>query len=366
MLSVELRKDLNNALRLIAEKLDLDITRRENAVNKYQAVSAWIDEDESNLSDYCPSVYPQGSFTLGTVVKPLNTEEYDIDLVCELDDFEGQPNEIKQIVGGRLNENGIYQPILEEKNRCWRLNYAGKFHLDILPARPSQSENVGDTAIEIPDKELREWCISDPQGYARWFKSCMAEQYETNLRILAQVESKSIEDVPEHLVKTTLQQAVQLLKRNRDIIFENDKTDKPVSIVLTTLAGHVYDNQAELFETLKSLVCDMPQYIEHKDDVAWVVNPVNPEENFADKWEKYPLRRVKFLGWLEDLESALDRFHQFNNIEDAKDLLEALFGESLARSVLHDIHDQKNTKSSARISVPAAVKINNPNKPWKK
>ena len=40
--------------------------------------------DDSELSDFDPTIYPQGSFALGTAVRPLGEDQYDVDSVCLL------------------------------------------------------------------------------------------------------------------------------------------------------------------------------------------------------------------------------------------------------------------------------------------
>ena len=361
MISVGLRKDLNSALRLIAEKLDLDETRYKNAIEKYHAVADWLQAKESNLSQYSPDIYPQGSFALGTIVKPLTSDEYDIDLVCVLNGYTNTPNNIKIVVGERLKQNAVYKNKLEELNRCWRLKYKKEFHMDILPAKPLNSEKMSPTAIEIPDRKLAEWKQSDPKGYVEWFKKRMEEQYSLNMRILAE---KSIDPVPEYKVKTTLQQAIQLMKRNRDIEFENDCDDKPISIIISTLAGHAYLNQSDLFETILALTESMPNNIRIQNDEYWVMNPVNHEENFADKWVEQPQRRIKFLDWIQSLNTKLKNLHNCKTISDTQEILQNLFGEKITQDVLHEMAIQKQINNPTSVKTPPTVKINN-NKPWK-
>jgi hypothetical protein len=61
--------------------------------------------------------------------------------------------------------------------------------------------------------------------------------------VLAEALKANIEDVPEWRVKTPLQRAVQLLKRHRDVYFAGDYENRPISIIITTLAAHAYKNQ---------------------------------------------------------------------------------------------------------------------------
>lgn len=73
------------------------------------------------------------------------------------------PAEVKRLLGMRLRANGRYAPILEEMPRCWRLNYANEFHMDITPSIPNLLCASGDELV--PDKTLRCWKASNPKGY---------------------------------------------------------------------------------------------------------------------------------------------------------------------------------------------------------
>src|SRR5439155_4403350 len=68
-----------------AESLDIPDHLYENAVVEYEDVGNWLADETSALASYVPEIYPQGSFRLGTVVRPIvHEDEYDIDLVCQL------------------------------------------------------------------------------------------------------------------------------------------------------------------------------------------------------------------------------------------------------------------------------------------
>ena len=69
----------------LVEELQISDTRYEQADTRYHSLGKWLNRPESTIAAYDPAVYIQGSFGLGTVIKPLNRdEEYDIDAVCEL------------------------------------------------------------------------------------------------------------------------------------------------------------------------------------------------------------------------------------------------------------------------------------------
>src|SRR5579884_4240911 len=70
----------------ISDEIDIPDSLYEEATVTYQEVGVWLADEKSELARYSPEIYPQGSFRLGTVVKPVNTKcDYDIDLVCRLD-----------------------------------------------------------------------------------------------------------------------------------------------------------------------------------------------------------------------------------------------------------------------------------------
>ena len=130
-----LDRHLERAFALVSE---LTPTEFRNAEEKYRAVGRWLAAPGSSLAIFAPEVYPQGSMLLGTTVRPYGRSEYDLDLVCQLHWCAQQPPlTIYDWVHGRMAANETYREILEKLKRCLRLNYAGSFHLDVLPACPN-------------------------------------------------------------------------------------------------------------------------------------------------------------------------------------------------------------------------------------
>ena len=80
-----LTKDAEGYLEDLAEELRVSDTRYEQAARSYKSLGDWLHRPASSVRNYGPQVYVQGSFRLGTTIKPLNeAEEYDVDSVCEL------------------------------------------------------------------------------------------------------------------------------------------------------------------------------------------------------------------------------------------------------------------------------------------
>ena len=126
------KRYLAGVLELLCQQLELTPTQYEDATAKYGAVGSWLNDGllHTRLD---PEMFAQGSIRLGTTVRPLGRDEFDVDLVCWLvGGHDGlEPSRIMRLIGDRLREHKTYCAMLEAKNRCWRLNYAGEFHMDI-------------------------------------------------------------------------------------------------------------------------------------------------------------------------------------------------------------------------------------------
>lgn len=322
---------LSDMLEKIAAAVDLPEELYARAYSTYREVGEWLCEPDSSLARYEPRVYIQGSMRLGTANRPLfEDEEVDADAVALLNIKKESTTqvELKKKVGDRLKENRDYEAILEEKRRCWTLDYPDNFHMDVLPAIPD--EDGMPEAILITDKELRLWQHSNPIGFADWFRSRMAVQFMARKAAIALRESVSVEEVPDYRVKTQLQKCVQLLKRHRDIYFQDDADDKLVSIAITTLAARAYGGESDLLEAFTTVALTMRDHIK-KDNGKYVIsNPVQPEENFADKWVDYPERQEKFFKWLDQLEADLEEVAVTQGLHNLGTKFSRMFGEHAA------------------------------------
>ncbi|MEU5695438.1 nucleotidyltransferase [Actinosynnema sp. NPDC020468] len=291
------------------EHLDIPDDLLDKTVSCYEDVGAWLLDTGGELW----SVYPQGSFTLGTVTRPPDDDgEYDIDVVCHkaVKKTSTTQEKLKNEVGDMLEEYEQHKldddsddiPILSvnESRRCWTLGYDG-FHLDVVPC--VTDEDHPPTSILLTDLKLRPWHHSNPKGYAEWFRSQSAEMTRA---LEAKAEESGVPAVPNWTVRTTLQRLVQVIKWHCALHFADDLDDRPPSILITTLAAHAYAGEADLFTATVNAVAGMPRFITEEGDKWWVRNPAHELENFADKWNEPNQRREKFLSWLDTLAGTLD------------------------------------------------------------
>ena len=340
-------QEYNKYLHKLAENLDISDTMRDKAIESYTAVGRWLGDcaDDSSVK-----IAPQGSFYLGTVVKPVSDkDEYDIDLVCLLKDKHGASEyEIKNLVGDRLKEHGTYAKMLdaEEGKRCWTLNY-DEFHMDILPSAPKDSVYLEPylTALRLTHKVAPSEYIpkySNPYKYHDWFEGRMQVQLMEMKKSFAAKNQVEISKIPLYRVKTPLQRAIQLLKRHRDIMYQNapksQKDNAPISIIITTLAAHAYNNEGSVFEALDSIINNMQNFIENRDGVYWVENPAMPEENFAEKWNTEPQKRTEFVRWLgQAKQQILTAPSEVFGLHKISEAMEDSFGSNIVRKSFSDL-----------------------------
>ena len=412
-------KKYNQFLENFSGALDIPPNKYKEAVDRYETLGKFLEGGKYPGCGGELQIYVQGSFLLGTVTRPIKKgkdADYDIDLVCELPAVKStiDPKTIKSMVGERLRESEHYAVMMDkEGRRCWTLIYAEQdgigFHLDILPCIPEQAteisvlsnfgveEDLSRLAIAITQKENDDsytWSSSNPRGYGEWFgrknramflmlenvqKAALAKN---NTSIFA-----SIDDVPDQLVKTPLQQSIQIMKRHRDHRFNGHiQSDyKPISMIITTLAAHLYQNESDVYSALKNIVEKLHAHaslIENKyqlneslaalqlimrgENGTWYIgNPVNPAENFADRWHEDNHARARaFFTWVEWLKQDLVDILVDVDERGIRRALSSVFGALLVEEATDGVFAQPI--DAPTVITPRRVTIEeSPAKPWR-
>lgn len=304
----------------------------EKAVNRYNSVSEYL--AESDMKEYLPNIYLQGSFKLGTAIKPLTEDgSYDIDLICTFQNLHKNQitqatlkQEIGKIIYHYAESNNMKNPVKDGK-RCWTISYVDQhnFHLDILPSIP----NDFDDEIAITDKNnsnyeiiSSDWEISNPKAYYKWFNTI--SKYDQYKRNYAFNESAKLEDVPFYKVKTPLQRVVQILKRHAEVMFDDNMEYKPSSIIITTLASKTYEciqSQEDFLSIIQLVVSNMSYQIDFEDGKPCVLNPVDKRENLSIKWQKNQVYYTEFLNWIDQLKFDFSIESSIQNTKEKYNLI---------------------------------------------
>ncbi len=362
----EAKHELFTILSNVVGKLDISIAQHKKAKERYLAVGKWLSEGIYCNGDVClqnGEIYPQGSMRLATAVRPIGQEEFDVDLIFfspNVSKYDMEPTELNRLIGDRLRENDTYREMMEKSpgqgrlKRGWRIPYDDKFHLDITPSINNDSE--ANSSEYVPDRQLQDWKPSNPKDYASWFDECAKRmpQFEpvTKDGVIVATESHEVKDFPEeNEQKPLLKRYVQILKRHRDEMFK-DKENKPISIIITTLATHAYndlmakeyDNELDL---LVEVLRKMPNYIEGYERNYKVRNHTTNDENFAERWNDVPAKKRKFDEWHENALIFFEKLYAISGQDKVFVALEEGFGKKPVLAVYDDV---KSSMENSRIN----------------
>lgn len=386
-------------LEALVVEVELPDSAYDKAVSRYTALGTWLERPESTIQQYGPDVSLQGSFALGTATYPLNRkEDYDLDLTCKLQRGLTRAShtqfQVKEMVRHELQlyrDQRNIEERLEEKRRCWRLQYKDTpgFHMDTVPAIPGDEVRRGVLIQEmrahgLPEHLLPElarealwitdnkhplykfpapdWVSSNPAGYVRWFQSRL--QGST---VLTEAQAK-VDDVPVYRRKLPLQQVIQLLKRHRDVMFERLPDSKPISVIITTIAARSYRAGESLSETMVTVLHALNDF--RRSNSNEVLNPVNPKENFADKWTmpEYAQHQLKksFHDWVEQACNDFTRYAQATSGEQL--IAEASRGLKVTPTLekLAAAFGAVKLGSPPAVHTKPSIEIREPPRPWRK
>ncbi len=261
-------------------------------------------------------IFPQGSIRLKTAIKPLQDAKDDLgtvdaDAVVWLENASTTSAEdVLTAIQKRFQDGKRVTADIEELRRGIRIKYADEnpgFHIDVTPARNLKGnvEDCGKGALEVPDRK-QGWKASSPIEYSDWLNNISEKTLPVmamdSFRESTEIVSKaSVENMPEYgeyVDPNVLRALIKLIKRTRDIWAQKNPSKKdyrPISAILTTLAGFAYEklanNQTNIvihnpFEVMQAVIETMPEFIKGTPGHWEVLNPVNKNENFAEKWNR--------------------------------------------------------------------------------
>ena len=377
------------------DQIQVPPSRYEAAIRSYNSVSDWLGRPESTLKELRIDVYAQGSFRLGTAVRPLGDHEtYDLDVICEfyIAKNEVTQEELQDMLGVELEDYARARSLREPSRwpRCWTLNYSdeAQFNMDLVPALPDGERQVillkeaslrydfANTAILITDSGHRhfrtktdDWDISNPRGYADWFVRQMQPRVEKR-KLAERIDAGvHVETVPEYRRRTPLQKAIQLLKKHRDVRFEEEPSKKPSSIILTTLATAAYGGETTLVQTIKGILASADGRIQRRGSTTWIPNPADPRENLADSWAEDPALEEAFRDWVKTAAVDFRRAEEAASDDERIDAMAPRIGRTIAEGAARRVAGSTAKALARRASTEMATVLQDaPHRrppPWK-
>lgn len=366
------------------KSLDITPTMFKNANEKYHNIADFL-SDHGLEADF----YPQGSFALGTVVRPNAKDDnaaYDLDAVCQVIDTKNNltAKELFNKVQDIFEKSPLYKDKLKVYSKCITIEYSeaggASFSIDIIPAvdeeelikteqkMQSDRPDLIGTAIAIPKHNEKNytWFTNNPKGYKQWFDEINAPYKafaETTRQMVfdsARMVYDSVEEIPDDLTRTSLQRVVQILKRNRDVYYASlDSGDdiKPISAIINTLvaemAKHV-DPSFNVFDLLRFVLNEFSIYSEYmiineaefrqkfstrrliqKNNEKWsITNPALPKDNLADSWNQNPDIPKYFFRWLKAAQKDIvGSLHVVNDSDFRVSLENALGSDAVQKTI---------------------------------
>ena len=111
----------NNSIASLLEKvcqvLSPTEAQRKLAEERYNAAGSWVARATDKIL-HGGNIFAQGSFAIGTVVRPINAATIDVDLIYLVPNpaIDMQPSSFKKALGDRLREHGTYRDMLSPKS----------------------------------------------------------------------------------------------------------------------------------------------------------------------------------------------------------------------------------------------------------
>jgi hypothetical protein len=367
------RAEVLGLLERMFRSLEISPSQLELARQHYESVGRWLAESEDPLLAGM-AIYLQGSTAIGTTIRPIGSDEHDVDLVGHTRLTRSTPpGLLKSAVGNRLKEHGRYEAILIEMPRCWRLNYAHEFHLDITPSIPNPGCTQGGELV--PDRKVRAWKASNPKGYRDKFlkRAALEPRWRTTMKSFDREAAQArgtVETFPDQpRFKAILQRSVQISKRHRDVRFNMPGVDpalKPISVILTTLASQSYEYCVtnnfydDALQLLRDVLRYMPEFIETRvvdGRQRWFIwNETTVGENFAEKWNDHPERADAFFDWHAAAVADLERLTDFQGLDGLSKRMTDAFGDTPTRRAIDEMTNEVSAlRNNGRLAAAPAI-----------
>lgn len=361
----------------IAVRIQLSPTDYQRAIYHYNAISEWIDRDDSPLHGLVEEFSPQGGFSIGATVARHDTDdEFDIDGVAQLKlradvDPETALSLTDKAIRGERGSR--YYDKTERKTRCSTVNYPG-MHLDVTPSvrlyhREPKTGFIFHSKPSDPS-EPKLTLFANPHGFAQWFLSmtpadaAFGQFFEGRsleyARLRAIVKADTV-PVPEHLPvyrKSRAVIALQLEKRWRNLAYDRRHKDlrRPPSVLLSFYtaqnANRTRTLTDELIYQVECMIATL-EAAEKRRETVREFNPTCQEDELTDRWPSSLAEQRVFIDELRSFAMQLNRLKQGLPLAQMQRILEDLFGERPVRGAIGkymEQHDSDN-KSGASMHV---------------
>ena len=315
----------------LSNEVDLNKTRLDRLNDSSSAVNTFL---SSNLDAY-EKTERQGSYGLKTIIKAVGTREYDADMLLFMThDEDKEPKDYINEVYNCLRGNDNYKDKVHRRTRCVYIDYAGDFHLDLVPCITQQNWLTQEEEYFICNNKENEFEATDGTGYRDWFNE-KTRITRGNLKRVTRLFKFLRDHKPNFSVKSIL--LTTLIGNSVYVIDENSGDFKDIPTVLKTIS-----NRINSFLQVNLL---MPE----------ICNPVLEGESFTRHWDqdKYSNFREKFDLYNSKINEAFDATDHNTSVRKWREVFGDNFGE---------LKDE--TQNNAGASVVTSERVVTPRKPY--
>ncbi|MFC3230362.1 nucleotidyltransferase [Marinibaculum pumilum] len=344
----------------VAIRIQLSPTDYGKAEQHYQALADWIDRPGSPLEGLVELVYAQGSMAIGaTIASRLTTDEFDADAIAQLSlsPDVAPATALDLLYESIRGEPGSrYYDKTERQSRCTTVCYPD-MHVDLTPMVRlwHRSERTGHLFHSKPEeaRHFDRTLIANPYGFAEWFKAAtpldhdFAVAFSERARGLEQVVAAESEELPGQTHVSQKSKAVivlQLLKRWRNVRYDQRQGRRPPSVLLAKLVAEAANKTGSLSEELlhqaQAMLAEFWRWHVH-GSLIQVENPACPNDDIlTDRWPGTLAAQGQFIDDLEDLVVKTERLVAGCPLHEMREILADLFGEFPAQQAVAAFNDR--------------------------
>ena len=298
--------------------VNLNATRISTLEDRVGAIKNFL---RNHRDDYGTSIRrftPQGSWAHKTIIRPpQGRNEFDADLIMIIDEVDSwQPKEYVNALYRVFRKSDRYSEKISRQSRCVTIDYAGDFHLDVVPCIKWVDE-LGRPRFWVLNRNTNQKEETASEAYTEWLKG--------QNRIAG---------------KNMVLKVIRLAKYLRDI-----KMNFSVkSILLTTLLGSRITESDRLDRnpfvdmptSLHTLFARLDDWLQCRPSMPNVfINPVLPIENLNRHWDqnKYTNFREKIHMYRDWIDEAYNENNKSESIRKWRQVLGEEFGKSVAANL---------------------------------
>lgn len=229
---------------------------------------------------------PAGSWAHRAIIRPVReNDEFDADALLYVKErTDWRPKDYLEELWSAFRSHGTYKPLAQRKTRCVRIDYAGDFHIDVVP----YLERAGSHYVtnRCTPEGVGRFEASDPEAFTAWIDE---RQRLTN----------------GHFIKT-----IRLVKYLRD--FKDNFECK--SIILMTLLGNQVNPieagvSPELYADVPSTLVTLMGKLAHSLPATMpaILDPAGTGDNFSERYRgswNYTNFRTLIINYANHMRAA--------------------------------------------------------------